>query len=89
MSVRSIYLDTSAIVKRYVVEEHTDRVDELYSDAHAGRTKLAFSIWNIGEVAVVLDKYERRGILDNARIVFAKFIGEITYLFEYSGHFEN
>ena len=27
MSVRSVYLDTNAIVKRYVVEEHTDQID--------------------------------------------------------------
>ncbi|MBS7618758.1 type II toxin-antitoxin system VapC family toxin [Candidatus Bathyarchaeota archaeon] len=76
MSVRSVYLDTSALVKRYVVEEHSDRVDELYSESYAGRVRIGFSVWNIGEVAVVLDKYEERGIVEDARIVFARFIGE-------------
>ncbi|MBS7611728.1 type II toxin-antitoxin system VapC family toxin [Candidatus Bathyarchaeota archaeon] len=74
--MRSVYLDTSALVKRYVVEEHSDRVDELYSESYAGRVRIGFSVWNIGEVAVVLDKYEERGIVEDARIVFARFIGE-------------
>ena len=59
MSVRSVYLDTNAIVERYVVEEHTDRVNELYDKAHAGELIIGFSTWNIGELAGVLDKYER------------------------------
>ena len=80
MNVRSAYLDTSAIVKRYVVEEHTARVDELYNEAHAGRITIGFSVWNIGEVAVVLDKYQKRGFLNNARAVFEKFIGETRFL---------
>ena len=80
MNVRSAYLDTSAIVKRYVAEEHTARVDELYNEAHAGRITIGFSVWNIGEVAVVLDKYQKRGFLNNARAVFDKFIGETRFL---------
>jgi len=80
VNVRSAYLDTSAIVKRYVVEEHTARVDELYNEAHAGRITIGFSVWNIGEVAVVLDKYQKRGFLNNARAVFEKFIGETRFL---------
>jgi len=62
MSVQSIYLDTSAIVKRYVVEEESASIDAFYEKVHAGRFKIGFSIWNIGEVAVVLDKYKRRGL---------------------------
>ena len=80
MSVRSVYLDTNAIVKRYVVEEHTDRVDELYDKAHAGELIIGFSTWNIGELAGVLDKYERKGVLTNARALFEKFIGETRLL---------
>ena len=59
MSVESIYLDTSALIKRYILEEYSEHVDRLYREAHAGRVRIGFSIWNIGEVAVVLDKYER------------------------------
>lgn len=80
MSVQSVYLDTSAIVKRYVLEEGSDKVDEFYRGAHAGKTRLAFSVWNIGEVAAVLDKYEKRGVLKNAKALFEKFLGETRLL---------
>jgi predicted nucleic acid-binding protein len=80
MSVQSIYLDSSVIVKRYVVEEGTEKVDKVYDGAHAGRLKIGFSLWNIGEVAVVLDKYHRRQILGDAREVFTRFIGETKFL---------
>lgn len=80
MSVRSVYLDTNALVKRYVVEEYSDHIDKLYREAHAGRIRLGFSIWNIGEVAVVLDKYEEKGIVEDAKTVFTKFIGESRLL---------
>ena len=80
MSVRSVYLDTSAIVKRYVVEEGSESVDELYERAHLGEIVIGFSLWNLGEVAVVLDKYERRGVLEDARSTFSKFLGETRLL---------
>jgi len=80
MSDQTIYLDTSAIVKRYVIEEETNRIDKIYEKAHAGKIRLSFSVWNIGETAVVLDKYHRRGILGNAKEVFSKFIGETRLL---------
>jgi len=80
MSDQTIYLDTSAIVKRYVIEEETNRIDKIYEKAHAGKIRLSFSVWNIGETAVVLDKYHRRAILGNAKEVFSKFIGETRLL---------
>ncbi len=80
MSVRSVYLDTNAIAKRYVVEEHTGRIDELYDRAHAGEMIIGFSTWNIGELAGVLSKYERRGVLTNAKDLFEKFMGETRLL---------
>jgi len=80
MSDRTIYLDTSAIVKRYVIEEETDKIDKFYEKAHAGKIRLSFSVWNIGETAVVLDKYHRRGVLENAKEAFSKFIGETRLL---------
>jgi predicted nucleic acid-binding protein len=60
-----VYLDTSAIVKRYVREEGSREVSELYERALDGDLKLAFSIWNVGEALVVFDKYRRRGILSS------------------------
>jgi len=75
-----VYLDTSAIAKRYVVEEHTGRIDELYDRAHAGEVIIGFSTWNIGELAGILSKYERRGVLTNAKNLFERFMGETRLL---------
>jgi uncharacterized protein len=55
-----IYLDSSAIVKRYVLEEGTEKIQETYLDAFSGTVSLHFSVWNIGEVLGVLDTYHRR-----------------------------
>ncbi|MEM2970478.1 MAG: type II toxin-antitoxin system VapC family toxin [Candidatus Bathyarchaeia archaeon] len=55
-----IYLDSSAIVKRYVLEDGTDQVQEAYNKTFQGETILAFSVWNIGEALGVLDIYRRR-----------------------------
>lgn len=55
-----VYLDSSAIVKRYILEDGTDLVQEAYTKALQGETKLYFSAWNIGEALGVLDTYQRR-----------------------------
>jgi predicted nucleic acid-binding protein len=47
------------MVKRYVEEVGTERVRELYLEAYAGDVRLAFSLWNIGEVLGVLDRARR------------------------------
>jgi len=60
-----IYLDSSAIVKRYVLEEGTDKIRETYLEALNGAATLHFSVWNIGEVLGALDTYHRRNWLDN------------------------
>ncbi|MGB9729604.1 MAG: type II toxin-antitoxin system VapC family toxin [Thermoprotei archaeon] len=57
MSGEIYYLDTSAIVKRYVVEHGSEVVDEVFRDAYRGLAVASFSYWNIAEVAVVFDKY--------------------------------
>lgn len=49
MSEKVIYLDSSAIIKRYIREENSDRMVELYTQAYQGDIKLAFSLWNIGK----------------------------------------
>lgn len=58
------YLDTSALVKRYVEEPGSETVDRIYSEAYRGVAVVAFSYWNIAEAAVVFDKYKRRLGLD-------------------------
>lgn len=55
------YLDTSAIVKRYISESGTEIVGELYRAAERDALLLQFSLWNIGEVLGVMDTYQRRG----------------------------
>jgi predicted nucleic acid-binding protein len=56
MSGQTAYLDSSAIVKRYIEEADADKVRGLYIGAYAGDVKLAFSLWNIGEVLGTLDR---------------------------------
>ncbi|OYT56511.1 MAG: VapC toxin family PIN domain ribonuclease [Desulfurococcales archaeon ex4484_217_2] len=53
------YLDTSALVKRYVSEPGSDVVDSLFSSAYRGVAVLSLSYWNIVEAAVVFDRYGR------------------------------
>ena len=67
------YLDTSAIVKRYVEEPGSEVISGIYNKVLSGELKLAFSVWNIGEVLGVLDKYFKRGRQQFLRYRF--FIG--------------
>ena len=55
-----VYLDTSAIVKRYVKENGSELMSDLYGAAEQEGLSLRFSVWNIGEVLGVLDAYQRR-----------------------------
>lgn len=54
MSGNIVYVDSSALAKRYVLERGTEALDGLYHRAEAGRVDLALSLWNIGEVAGAL-----------------------------------
>ncbi len=56
MGVPISYLDSSAIVKRYLREAGSDIVKELYMGAYNGELAVAFSIFNIGEALSVFDK---------------------------------
>lgn len=53
------YLDSSAIVKRYAREPGTAAVVAVYRSAHAGRSILGFSEWNVGEALGVLQRMSR------------------------------
>ena len=59
MSREIYYLDTSALVKRYVVEPGSEVVDTVFRDAYRGLAVVSCSSWNIAEAAVVFDKYGR------------------------------
>ena len=64
------YLDTSAFVKRYVEEPGSELIDKIFNNAYRGRTTLALSYWNIGEAAVVFDKYRKILGLDSRKILY-------------------
>lgn len=54
-----VYLDTSALAKRYVQEIGTDIVDLVFAQA-SPEHPLVFSFWNIGESLGVYDQYLKR-----------------------------
>lgn len=78
--MKGVYLDTSAIIKRYITEEQSDRVLEIYDQCYSGKLTLGYSVWNIGEVAVVLDKREKRGDIGNGKAIFLGFLRETLTL---------
>ena len=59
MSREIYYLDTSALVKRYVVEPGSEAIDMIFRDAYRGLAVISCSSWNIAEAAVVFNKYGR------------------------------
>jgi predicted nucleic acid-binding protein len=73
------YLDSSAMAKRYVQERGSDRMDQIFERAEKGEEPVFFSMWNVGELAVVFDKYERDGLLD-AKHVMLTFLEEVKRL---------
>lgn len=77
-----VYLDSSAIVKRYVSEKGTDVLNLIYTRLESADVFVATSIWNIGEVLGVLDAYKRRGWIDETqfRLAIHNFAGETTRL---------
>lgn len=77
-----IYLDSSAIIKRYVLEQGTEKIQETYLEAFNGAAILHFSVWNIGEVLGALDTYYRRKWLesDDYRAARESFIAETARL---------
>ncbi len=57
------YLDTSALIKRYVQEPGTTAVDTIFDKASIGALAIATSVWNIGEAIGVFDYRRRRKLL--------------------------
>jgi len=79
MDSASYYLDTSALVKRYVTEPGSRTVDKVFNDVYMGKGILSVSYWNIGEAAVVFDKYRVRLGIDS-RKVFMSLLRELRML---------
>ena len=58
-------MDSSALVKRYVLEEGTEKINETYLEVLNGAATLHFSVWNMGEVLGAFDTYHRRKWLES------------------------
>ena len=58
-----LFLDTSAVIKRYVAEPGSDVVEMVYRSADAGHVQLVYSLWTLGECLGVLDRLDRQGRL--------------------------
>lgn len=56
-------MDSSALVKRYLAEEGSDSIDQLYRRAEGLDLQLAFSLWNIGEVLRAIARARALGLL--------------------------
>ena len=72
MHGKSVYLDTSSLVKRYIGEVGSEVVDRVYDEAEAGKIKISFSIWNIGEAVGVFDRYLVRGLISDVEFKRAR-----------------
>jgi len=73
-----VYLDSSAIVKRYIDEPGSKVIRDLYLKAYEREVRLAYSIWNIGEVLGVFDRARRLDRINEEEydIVRRRFLGE-------------
>ncbi|KXB06695.1 hypothetical protein AKJ52_01815 [candidate division MSBL1 archaeon SCGC-AAA382C18] len=78
------YLDTSAWVKRYIVETGTQEMDKLFDLASSDEEDLYSSLWNVGECLGVFDKRRNRGDLsqDEFKKTIEKFFRETIDLME-------
>ncbi len=79
MSERVTYLDSSAIVKRYIEEPGTEKVTQAFLSAYAGEERISYSIWNVGEFLESLDRAERshRIARRESGIVRGRFLSEV------------
>ena len=78
MKEQVAYLDSSAIVKRYIKEPGSDVVRGLYLKAYSGDLKISYSLWNIGEVLGAFDRARHTDRLDEDlfRVVKRRFLLE-------------
>lgn len=86
MSATRVYLDTSILVKRYVKEADSEKADTIFHRAQRGEAVICSSEINLGEAAVVFDKYSRKFGLD-ARNRLQTMFSELNSL-ERSSAFE-
>jgi len=76
MNAPPVYLDTSAIVKRYIAEPGSDIIRDLYLRAYSGDVLISFSLWNIGEFLGAIDRAKRLNRLKEYDLVRRRFLRE-------------
>lgn len=57
------YLDSSAILKRYVTEPGTQTIDLIFDQAENGQLIVAFSLWNIWHSEFLMNGAEEDGLV--------------------------
>jgi len=79
-----VYLDSTAIIKRYVKESGSDVVRKVYVKAYNGEHRISFNLWNIGEVLGVLDRARRINRIndDEYLLLRRRFLLETRRLFK-------
>jgi predicted nucleic acid-binding protein len=82
MTEKVAYLDSSAIVKRYVYEIDSEFIRAQYHEAYLGNFLLSFSVWNIGEVIGVFDRAYRQKRITKEQLneVMGRFSDETARL---------
>ncbi|MHA1267607.1 MAG: type II toxin-antitoxin system VapC family toxin [Candidatus Helarchaeota archaeon] len=80
-----IYLDSSAITKRYINEKGTETIDVIFDASEVEKIKISFSIWNIGETIGVFDQYHQRNWINKEefRTAIRKFLIEVQKLYKF------
>ena len=79
MPGQMVYLDSSALVKRYIKEKGTDIVDGVFQNAESNSVIIYSSLWNIGEVTEVFDRYDREKVIKFSEVL-GKFLNEVERL---------
>ena len=82
MNEKIAYLDSSAIVKRYVYETGSEFIRAQYNDVYLGNVLLSFNVWNIGEVFGVFDRAHKEKRITSRQLneVMGRFSNETARL---------
>ncbi len=82
MTEKVAYLDSSAIVKRYVYETGSEFIRTQYNEVYLGNVLLSFNVWNIGEVIGVFDRAHRQKRITSKQLneVMGRFSNETARL---------
>lgn len=59
-----IYLDSSALVKKFSKEEGSEIIEEIFKKCEGGKLVLVVSQWTINECITAFDKSFKRGDID-------------------------